>query len=563
MSWSTGAVAQDLEWAKQAGGPSNESGRDIAVDDSGNSYVTGFFAGEATFGEGEVNETTLSGAGSSDIFIARYDGNGDLLWAKQAGGVSGEAGTGIAVDGSGNSYVTGSFTNTATFGEVGNEITLASNDWNDIFIAKYDSSGDLVWAKQAGDPDATFANDEGNGIAVDGLGNSYVTGSFRGPGTFGEGVNEVTLSGFGFEDIFIARYDSAGNLSWAKQAGGGNSDEGQGMAVDGSGNNHVTGQFQGSATFGEGVNEVTLSSVGFDDIFIANYDSSGDLLWVKQAGGAGATDVLGIAVDGSGNSSVTGQFQGSATFGASEPNETTLTVAPNGGMFIARYDSSGALMWAEQAGGVTGSATGTGIAVDVSGNSYVGGEFSGSATFGITVLTSAGSEDIFIAKYDGSGTPLWAEQAGGTSADLGRGIGVDGSGNGYVTGFFGGTATFDATNLTSDGEGDIFIAKYGDTFPDIDDDGIADSSDNCVLVENADQRDTDGDDIGNVCDPDVAAPSNCLVDFFDVVVYKQNFLLKGDLDTDNNGDGSTDALDVAILKDFFLNPPGPSANGCN
>ena len=364
------ANAQNLEWATQAGGLSNESGRGIAVDDDGNSYVTGFFFGTAHFGAGGTAASLIS-LGNSDIFIAKYDDNGDLLWAKQAGGLMGEAGLGIAVDDDGKSYVTGAFTGTATFGASEfNETTLVSNAWNDIFIAKYDSSGNLEWAKQAGNPTATFANDEGLGIAVDGSNNSYVTGYFNGTATFGEADAAIVLTGAGEDDIFIAKYDGDGNLVWAEQAGGDSSDEGLGIAVDGLGNSYVTGQFQGSATFGEEITEVTLDTgSSFDrNIFIAKYDGSGDLVWAEQAGGDSSDEGLGIAVDGLGNSYVTGQFQGSATFGTTE-----LTGAINGGMFIAKFDSSGIAVWAEQAGGMTGSATGVGIAANDAGDSYVGG----------------------------------------------------------------------------------------------------------------------------------------------------------------------------------------------
>ena len=98
---------QDLVWAKRAGGTRTDLGRGIAVNGSGNSYVTGKFSLSATFGPGETNETTLTGAGLDDIFVAKYDASGDLVWAKRAGGTSGDGGVGIAVDGSGNSYVTG------------------------------------------------------------------------------------------------------------------------------------------------------------------------------------------------------------------------------------------------------------------------------------------------------------------------------------------------------------------------------------------------------------------------------------------------------------------------
>jgi hypothetical protein len=145
-------------------------------------------------------------------------------------------------------------------------------------------------------------------------------------------------------------------------------------------------------------------------------------------------------VDGSGNSHVTGSFGGTATFGS-----TTLTDTKDGDIFVAKYDPDGNVLWAVQAGGIEGN-TGNGIAVDGLGNSYVTGSFQGDAAFDGTTLTSAGSSDIFVAKYDPDGNVVWVTQTGNAGQELGRGIALDGSRNSYVTG---------VSALR------IFLAKYG------------------------------------------------------------------------------------------------------
>ena len=146
---------------------------------------------------------------------------------------------------------------------------------------------DFVWAKRAGgtEPDAASR------IAVDANGNSYVTGIFRGTASFG--TTELTSSGS--TDIFIAKYDATGNVLWAKQAGGKDIDAGKNIEVDGNGNSYITGEFLGTATF----DNITINSSGNYDAFIAKYDPSGNLLWVKKSGGAGLEVGRGIAVDGS------------------------------------------------------------------------------------------------------------------------------------------------------------------------------------------------------------------------------------------------------------------------
>ncbi|MET3542304.1 Tfp pilus assembly major pilin PilA, partial [Pontibacter aydingkolensis] len=421
-------------WAKQAGGTNSDYGRGIAVDGQGNAYVTGEFLGTATFGS-----TTLTSAGYDDIFVAKYDPSGTLVWAKQAGNTNSDYGRGIAVDGQGNAYVTGEFLGTATF----EGTTLTSAGALDVFVAKYNASGTVVWAKQAGGT----SSDYGRGIAVDGQGNAYVTGEFLGTATLGS----TTLTSSGGWDMFVARYDASGNALWAKNpTGTGTADYGRSIAVDGQGNTYVTGEFYGTATFGS----TTLTSAGGADIFVAKYDPSGTVLWALRAGGTSNELGFGIAVDGSGNAYVTGYFYGTTTLGS-----TTLTSSGGWGMFVAKYNASGTVVWAKQAGG-TSFNYGRGIAVDGQGNAYVTGEFYGTATFEGTTLTSAGGTDVFVAKYNASGTVVWAKQAGGTSSDYGRGIAVDGQGNAYVTGEFYGTATFEGTTLTSSGGTDMFVAKY-------------------------------------------------------------------------------------------------------
>jgi Ca2+-binding RTX toxin-like protein len=149
--------------------------------------------------------------------------------------------------------------------------------------------------------------------------------------------------------------------------------------------------------------------------------------------------------------------------------------------------------------------------VDGSGNVYTTGHFSGTADFdpgaGTFDLTSAGGDDVFVSKLDADGNFVWADQLGGTSDDVGRGVAVDGSGNVYTTGYFSATADFDpgagTFDLTSAGGYDVFVSKLEAAPPDSDGDGVADVVDNCPLVANADQADLDADGVGDVCDPDV------------------------------------------------------------
>ena len=436
---SVALFAQNVDWlwAKKAGGTSYDSSSSIAVDANGNSYITGYFYGSATFGT-----TTLTSSGGSDIFVAKLDINGNWLWAKKAGGTDFDFGNSIAVDANGNSYVTGYFSGSANFGTT--TLTSSSEYYTEIYVAKLDINGNWLWANKAGGT----GWDYGYGIAVDANGNSYVTGAFAESAIFGT----TTLTSSGGSDIFVAKLDSSGNWLWAKQAGGTDYDDGYGIVVDINGNSYVTGIFYSSnCSFGS----TTLTSSGGSDIFVAKLDINGNWLWAKQAGGTSGDSGNGIAVDANGNSYITGGFKESATFGT-----TTLTSSGyyDYDIFVTKLDIDGNWLWAKQAGG-TGDEGSNSIAVDANGNSYITSGFEESVNFGTTTLTSSGYLDIFVAKIDHNGNWLWAKQAGGAIDDCGYGIALDANGNSYVTGVFMESANFGTTTLTSSGDRDIFVAK--------------------------------------------------------------------------------------------------------
>jgi hypothetical protein len=196
-----------LIWAKRAGGGGLDGGSDIALLFDESAMVSGQFSGTATFGLGEITSATLTSAGGEDIFIARYNSDGTLAWAKRAGGngIFGDFGLEIAAFSNGSAAVTGFFSGSATFGpgESG-ETPLNSAGERDIFVARYNPDGTLVWAKGAGGS----AFDLGRGIAVLSDNSVLVSGCFSGTtATFGSGESgETTLTSAGDLDIFVAKF---------------------------------------------------------------------------------------------------------------------------------------------------------------------------------------------------------------------------------------------------------------------------------------------------------------------------------------------------------------------
>ncbi len=423
-----------------AGGIEYDFVSGIAVDASGNVYITGGFQGTARFGG--ISKTS---AGNADIFVAKYSSAGALQWVQTAEGPSYDGGRGIAVDVSGNVYITGYFYGGASF----DGTFKASAGQVDIFVAKYNSSGVLQWVQTAGGA----SSDHGNSIAVDASGNVYIMGDFWGMVNF-SGTSKTPTGNF---NIFVAKYNSAGSLQWVQTAGGTGDFNGRCIAVDAIGNVYITGEFAGTASFGS----TSKTSSGGADIFVAKYDPVGVAwAWVQTAGGTSYDFGKGIAVDASGNVYVTGSFQGTGSFGG--PSQTS---AGDADIFIAKYNSSGTWQWGQTAGG-TSVDVGNSITVDPIGNVYITGSFVGTASFGSTSKTSAGGaeifvarNDIFVAKYNSASTFQWVQTTGGTSSDIGNSIAVDASGNVYVTGGFQGTASFGSTAKTSAGSDDVFIVR--------------------------------------------------------------------------------------------------------
>jgi hypothetical protein len=427
------AQTPDWLWAQQGGGVGGDLAYGLYVDADGNSYITGYFQGEATFGT-----TSLVSNGDIDLFVAKLDSSGNYIWIKGVGGVGADSGTEITVDDSGNVYVTGKISGVAVF----DEITLTSNGNEDMFVAKYDTSGTAVWAINAGSYMAL-----GTGIGLDADGYIYVSGWFK----ESISIDGNNINSFGSVDIILAKFDPLGNAVWVKAAGGIYADFAFGLAVDGVGNSYITGSFNGQCTF----EDTTLVSDGiYPDMYIAKYDVLGNAVWARRAGGPRLEDGRAVRLDESQNVYVTGQFQDFI------PMTTDSLIAEEVDIFVLKYDAAGELVWGEGMGGPNNDA-GLDLAIDTDGNLYITGAFAETAQFGNVSISSFGDVDVFVVKYDEMGNFLWVESVGGTLDDTGHGIVVDSIGSIYVAGFCSGTVAFGNNSLIFDDDYDAFIAKFG------------------------------------------------------------------------------------------------------
>jgi hypothetical protein len=457
------AQTPDWLWATRAGSSngSNDTGRSVTIDNQGNHYITGEFSGTATFGT-----TTLTCNGTSDIFVAKLDTNGNWLWAVNGGtGTIAGLGSGIAVDDSSNIYVTGSYNGTANFGTS----QLVSSNYNNVFVAKLDSDGNWLWAVQTLGTDNSSSLD----IALDNANNIYVTGGFNGVASFGA-LPPLDYEGLG--KLFIAKLDALGNWLWVKQSNGINSNSaGFSITLDDSGYIYLTGGFYGSANFGA---IHYYSSGGLADSFVAKLDSSGNWLWVSKTDGFDGDVGHSITIDVFNNIYITGMFMGTITFG------NTAVVSIGGyDFYIAKLDTSGNFLWVTSTGGLSWD-NGVGISVDNLGNLYVTGYFQGSVNFGTTILASNGFNDIWVAKLNSSGNWLWAKSLGGFGYEHTNEIASDRFGNVSITGYFGSTSGIGPDSLIFNGTGSIFVAKLNSGIVEIEDDVIP-ACENLSILYNA------------------------------------------------------------------------------
>lgn len=376
-----------------------------------------------------------------------YAQSPDWLWANSAGGSFPDKGYGITTDVNGNVLVTGSFRSSAiTFGTT---TLINTNTGDDIFVVKYDALGNVLWAKSA----IGSANEVGQSVSTDESGNVLVTGYYNSPSiTFGT----TTLTNSGEQDIYVVKYDAAGNVLWAKSSGGLYDDRGASISTDASGNIFITGYFE-SASISFGTTTLTNANITKADIFIAKYDASGNELWAKSAGALAPDYGQSIAADLTGNVLVTGFFSSpSITF-----DTVTLTKISSDDIFVVKYDASGNVLWAKSAGG-SAFDNAFGICTDAGGNVLVTGIFTSPIlTFDAIALTHTGGSDIFVAKYDASGNVMWAKTAQGLNEERGESISTDNAGNVLLAGSFTSpTLKFGTITLTNQGSNDIYIVKY-------------------------------------------------------------------------------------------------------
>lgn len=427
-------------WAVAGGGKANDKIRGCCFDAAGNAFLAGEASDTVAFAGGE-----LPAAAAMNFFLTKVDPAGKPLWSRTGGGSLIDRGYGVATDQAGNCYVTGSYQSTdAEF----DGIKLPQRGNYDLFVAKYDPAGKLVWVETAGG----VGYDYGHGVAVDSRGDAIVTGAVVGLAKFGKASGgEIEVGDGTIAHPFCAKYHADGKLAWVKageaQAGG----AGYGVAVDARDRIYVGGLTSGTGRFG---NKPLVTPKGSSALVIA-LTPAGDVEWIAQQFGEGSCLFHEIACDADGRVWACGMFKGRATFG----DELFATTGPkDNDAFISHFTPAGKHAWT-RVGQSPGTDYGLGIATDGRGNSYLTGEFANDFKFGGATLTSRGGVDVYVAKFDPSGTLRWITQAGGATGDNAYTLAHHPRHGILIGGSFSGTAKFGDSELTSGGATDFYGAK--------------------------------------------------------------------------------------------------------
>lgn len=453
-------------WVNDIGGTGDSKATNIAADNNGNIYVSGYIRGTVTFNLKQGGTQKLTSNGDADIYIAKYDiATGNYIWAISMGGSGIDLTNSMTVDNAGNVLITGQFQSLVNFNPKGN-FTLSSNGSDDIFIAKYTQNGDFVWATSMGGSDV----DRGHYITTDAQNNVVISASYTGAIDVEPSAAVYNLPNQNTLACFFAKYDANGNFLWAHPLGNVNTQNLTAVAVDKTTNDVVvTGDFYGNVDFSyAGVAAATFNTPIVSN-FVARYTAAGVYKWVNYLPGTGSGIISSLKIDGQSNIVITGIFGGKFYADGAAGNPVVAQGAAD--IIVASYKANGAPNWAKDIGSGNSNANCRYITLDSNNNIFITGYFSGvlnvsSTLSNGTLSNTTGGQSVFIIGLDSSGNPIASGAFGSTcTSNLGYETVAVGS-NVYVAGSFCQTADFDTGDCAVDNytainqTSDSFLAAF-------------------------------------------------------------------------------------------------------
>lgn len=441
--------AQSWPWAKTSTGTGTEYGLSTATDTLGNVFTANSFNSPTL----TIGSFSFTNTGGYSIYIAKYDSNGNVLWARNgnATGVGQAWANSICTDLSGNSIVSGYFDGTNLY--FGSYSLTPAGGYRTIFLTKYDPSGNVLFAKTFLQNDDCYSNS----VTTDKFGNIYMTGQFF--GTLVLGTSTITSTVFG-GNFFVAKFDSNGNGLWAKFAQTNWIDAGASISVDISGGVYIGGTMRSSAlAFGTN----TITNNGQHDAFLAKYDSNGNALWARGAGGTTSDYGSSVSTDMYGNSYFGGSF-GSATITFGTYTLTNPYVGFADMAFLVKFDPLGNVLWAQNYGGSILTSLDC-LNSDKNGNTFVVGHSDYTLIIGTTTVNipTCSSWPIYIAGFDSNGNLLCAEGLGSGGYGAAIGVTADKFGNAYIAGSISSDCNpfvLGTNTLIPTGAANTFVGKF-------------------------------------------------------------------------------------------------------
>jgi len=464
LSNCTFAQAPATNWVFTINGTGPDAVIAVATDGSGNIYSTGYFSGTIDFDPGP-GITNLTSRGSNDLYLAKHDSAGRLIWAKSFGGKAFDYITSLKRDETGNLLITGSISDSADLDPgAGSTLIRTSNPAGyDAFLLKTDSSGNLIFAMH--NELITYLETKSDAAK-----NIYTFGYFFGTCDFDPGVDSFKMTSAGARDMFISKFNAAGSFIWARRIGGTSLDQVNSLAIVDD-KLYAAGVFQGAVDFDPGPGVHTLSGLASkDNGFLMKLDTTGNFIWAKNFSGTDHQAIYRIIASG-GYLYTASYFVGSVDL---DPGPDSLKVAAQGSfdMAVGKYDTSGRLVWAKAFGG-----KGSDQIIDLTQDSLqtlmVAGYFDstvdfdpGPGTFNVTVPVR---QDAFLLKMDTAGTFKWVDVLSSNKSDDIRTMAFDPWGNIFICGEYGDTLDFDngpaVHKVPCTGPFDGFLVKLGNNTP--------------------------------------------------------------------------------------------------
>lgn len=453
-----------MQWVTGMGSNPFEQVSAVAVNDSGQVYLTGEFYGNVDFDPGP-GVYYLTSAGNTDIFVQKLDSSGEFLWAYRLGGAGNDAPVDLQLDSAGRMFLLGNFQGSADLAP-GSASLIFDEAEGSMFAQCVSPEGQLQWVRQWGGAIA----EQAIAMSVEASGGMAIIGYFRGAADFDPGVNTAVLAS-SHDDIFLLRLDQAGLFSWVRLLGGASDDVGMDVEMSSTGELYLLGEFGQSLDADPGAGSFVLDAGQGRDLCVVKLDAQGTFAWAYALGGEQRIDGTGLALHRDSLLYCAGRFRGRMD---AAPGTDTLWLDAGSqyAFFCQQVDQGGSLNWA-QVWGMSADAELRALALDSLGQPFFTGTFSdtidmapgpGEYLLSSTMGNFNPSADAFLQQLDTRGHFLWAKPSGGQGFDLGMALALGQDGILYQAGGFNATAQFDPygnnLSLTSGGNLDVFVGQW-------------------------------------------------------------------------------------------------------